>query len=412
MPNFKKLLHSLPQQVNQKLTLRRRNLKWLSFSLMFRQLAGQLSSFYLPLFLFKVSANFEIGQGGFTPLQQGMILLSMFYLFERLVAALFSLVEANLTIKIGHEQAMLFGTLIYTLFLLTLSYVEKHPLMIFVGAFLSGIQMVFYWQSYNTLITRLSFKNSMGKNLSILRFIKNFISMLGPALGGLIITFFGFNYLFYVSIVALVVSLIGIIKLDLPPEKDEVNLQEYLSWLKEKRFNRLVLSQAGRYFNDMSLVLWPLYVFLLMGDVTKVGYIYSISLFLAMIINLFMGDILDGKKKSKVPFFVSGGFLSSLWMVKAFVVNAWGIVLVDSFDKMVGNFHWLFHANIVFKRGKGKQDFSYFVYRMTNRSIAAAVFWTLLLIFFLVVPLEWSGLFALGSAGVLLSLLAKEGTDE
>jgi MFS family permease len=175
MPNFKKLLHSLSQQVNQKLTLRRRNLKWLSFSLMFRQLAGQLSSFYLPLFLFKVSANFEIGQGSFTPLQQGMILLSMFYLFERLVAALFSLVEANLTIKIGHEQAMLFGTLIYTLFLLTLSYVEKYPLMIFVGAFLSGIQMVFYWQSYNTLITRLSFKNSMGKNLSALKFIKNFI---------------------------------------------------------------------------------------------------------------------------------------------------------------------------------------------------------------------------------------------
>jgi len=86
------------------------------------------------------------------------------------------------------------------------------------------------------------------------------------------------------------------------------------------------------------------------------------------------------------------------------VVNAWGIVIVDSFDKMVGNFHWLFHANIVFKRGKGKQDFSYFVYRMTNRSIAAAVFWTLLLIFFLVVPLEWRGLFALGSVGVLLSL--------
>jgi hypothetical protein len=410
--SFFQALKTLSQKIKRKITRKARNRQWLAFAYSFRQLASRLSVFYLPLFLFEISQDISIGHANFTPIQKGMILISMYYLFSRLVMAVFSLIEAQITLKIGHQQAMILSNLIYALFLLSLTYANQHPLLIFVSSALSGLESVFYWQSHNTLISRLFVKNKMGRGLSLIRFLKNLIEVLTPALGGLIVAFIGYDYLFYAGVLLLLVSLIGLFNLDLPQERDEVNLQEYLTWLKEKRFKRLVLSQAGKYFNDMGLTLWPLYVFILIGDIKQVGYIYSVSLFFAMMIGLFTGDFLDKKSHSKLPFFVSGGFLSSLWLLKSWVTGVWDVIVVDSFDRIVGNFHWLFHETIIFKRGQGSQDFSYFVYRMTNRSIAAALFWALLLVFFLIVPIEWNGLFILGAAGVLLSLLANEKTED
>lgn len=394
--------------IKKKVTRRARNRKWLTFSYSFRQIASNLSSFFLPLFLFEIAQTIEVSRFNFTPIQKGMVLISAYYLSARLVMALFSLIQANITLKIGHRRSMMAGILLYALFLMSLTYASDQPLFLFAGAFFSGLYTVFFWQSYNTLMSRFALKTEMGRSLGLLQFFNNLIAMLSPAIGALIISFFGFNYLFYASILIVLIALIGILQLDLRQEKDEVNLKEYLTWLKERRFNRLMLSQAGRYFNDASLVLWPLYVFLLLDDIKRVGYIYSLSLFLAMIINLFVGNVLDKKRKSRLPFFMSGSFLSGLWFVKAMVISAWGVVIVDSLDRIVGSFHWLFHETAMFNRGRGSQDFSYFVYRLTNHSIAAAIFWLLLLAFFLIVPLEWNGLFALGAVGVLLSLLVKE----
>lgn len=404
MPNVKEMLNS----VEKRFTRRKKNRAWLSFSYMFRQLAGSLSFFYLPLFLFHQAQQLEWWGWDLNSIQKGVILIAAFYFIERVVSAILCMIQATFSIKVGHEWSMVIGTLSYMLFLVSFSNADKSPLFLLAGSLLAGIQLVFYWPSYNTLIARLSFKKNMGKNLGRFGFISNFTSMIAPAAGGLIILFFGYNYLFYISIILLLVSLMGLFKLNLPQEKDEVNLKEYFEWMKEKSFLKLTTSQSGRYFYDMSITLWPLYVYLLLGDVEKVGYVYSISLFIAMVINLFVGNLLDKKRKSNKPFYFSGGFLSTLSLLRLVVINVWGVVAVDACSRVVGNFHWLFNDSILFRRGKGDQEFSYFVYYAFNRAMAAALFWAVLLIFFFVFPVGWTGLFILGSLGALMSLLIQE----
>lgn len=404
-----KLAKNLVEKLKSKLTKKKRNRKWLLFTLFLRKGAGTLAVFFLPLFIYRLSKNgFVFVNSLYTPLQKAMVLIAAYFLLERLVSALFSINSAKIVRLFGHKRVMLWGNVVYILFLLNLFYADKHPLLIFVAAFLSGLNNVLFWQSYNTLVSYNSPAISMGRNLGLIRFARNMVSMLIPALGGVIIALFGFNYVFLVSILIILISLITISHLDVTPERDEVNLEEYLSWLKEKQFDRLLLSQAGRYFYDMSLVLWPLYVFLLIGDIQTVGYLYSLSLFIAMIVNLFTGNFLDKRGKSKLPFFISGGLMTFFWLVRVGLQTAWTVMMVDSLDKIVSNFHWLFFDGIIFNRSKGSQVYSYFVYRMINRSIAAVFFWLILLTFFLVVPIGWTGLFVLGAVGILLSLLAQE----
>ncbi|KUK79385.1 MAG: Transporter, major facilitator superfamily [Microgenomates bacterium 39_7] len=408
MPIFNQIVNLVESRLNR----RKKNLAWLSFSYTFRQIAGNLSVFYLPLFFFQVAQEMNFGRFELTSIQRGLVMISVFYLLERLVAAILSMLQASFSIKVGHDWSMAMGTIFYALFLLSLSYLENNPWLVLLSGFLAGVQLVFYWPSYNTLVARFSFKKHMGKSLGGLGFLQNFTSMITPALGGLIIVFLGYNVLFFSGIFLLMISLIGIFKLELSNERDEVNINEYLEWMREKSFMRLAVSQSGKYFYDMSIVLWPLYVYLLLGDVEKVGYVYSFSIFLAMLVSLLGGLILDKKRKNKKPFYFSGGFLSTLSLVRVLVFNVWGVVIVDSFTRVVGNFHWLFNDRIIFNRSKGSQDFSFFVYNGFNRSVAATVYWFLLLVFFFLVPIEWTGLFVLGSVGVLLSLFVQESKDD
>jgi MFS family permease len=404
MPLFEQIVSLVESRLNR----RKRNLAWLSFSFAFRHIAGHLSSFYLPVFFFDVAQRIDLFRPSFSAIQRGLIVISIFYFVERLVAVIVSMLQAKFVMKVGHDWSMAVGTIFYALLLLSLPYIENNPWVIFLSAFLAGIQLTFYWPSYNTLLSRFSFKKNMGKSLGGLIFLQNFTAMISPALGGLIIVLLGYNFLFLSGTFLLLISLIGIFKLVLSQEKDIVHLDEYKEWMREKAFTKLALAQSGKYFYDMSMVLWPLYVYLLLGNVEKVGYVYSFSIFLAMAVALIAGTVLDKRRKSKRPFYVSGGSLSTLSLARVLVFNVWGVVVVDSLIRIVGDFHWLFNNKILFSRGKGSQDFSFFVYNNFNRSIAAAFFWLLLLLFFFLVPIEWTGLFLLGAVGVLMSLLTQE----
>ena len=226
MPIFNQIVSLVESRLNR----RKRNLAWLSFSYAFRQIAGNLSVFYLPLFLFQIAQEASFGSFELTPIQRGLVMISSFYLLERLVAAILSMLQAKFSIKVGHDWSMVMGTIFYALFLLSLSYLESHPWWVILSGFLAGVQLVFYWPSYNTLVARFSFKKHMGKSLGGLGFLQNFSSMITPALGGLIIVFFGYNVLFFSGIFLLLISLIGVFQLELSREKDEVNINvpEYI----------------------------------------------------------------------------------------------------------------------------------------------------------------------------------------
>ncbi|MBD3250626.1 MAG: MFS transporter [Candidatus Pacebacteria bacterium] len=388
----------------------KKNNRCLSLIQFFRRSAGKLAGFFQPIFLYQLSkTHFEALDQFYTPLQKAMVIIASYYLLERLFISVFSIVAGSLVEKkLGHKLGLIIGSLAYAGHFLALYYADSFPWLVFVAALVLGLSSVFFWQSYNTLISYNSPSSCMGKSLSLLVLWKNLVSMVMPLVGGLIIALFGFDYLFLASILFILLSIIAVAGMDIEDEKDEVSLKEYLDWLQEKRFDQLFLSQSGRYFYDMSLTLWPLYIFVLLGDVKKIGLIYSLALFFSTIINLFTGSFLDKKQRSRLPYFFSGGILSLLWLARGAISSAWSIVVVDSCDQLVGGFHWLYFDRALFHRGQGREAFSYFVYRMTNRSIASVIFWLLLLGFFLFVPVGWNGLFVLGMIGALLSLLMQD----
>ncbi|MBT3249160.1 MAG: MFS transporter [Candidatus Pacebacteria bacterium] len=374
----------------------------------FRDLVSKLAIFFLPIYLYQHGSSDPFWK--FLPgseLQKGVLLLALFFLVHRITILLTGIGIGRLITRIGYRKSMLIGFILFAIFL-SLLYIKENPgWLLLLASFVNGLETNFFWNSYNTLISKFTLKRHMGKDLGLLNFFLQLGQAITPALGGLLIVSFGFQSLFLVGLVGIMICIIFVLQLHLKKERDTISWKEFFVWTKEKAFLRLALSQAGRYINDATLIFWPLYIFLILGAIDRVGFLYTLSLFLAMIVSFGVGFYIDSNKNKK-PFYVSGGILSIIWILRSQVISFWQIAIIDTFDKLSANFYAVYYDAIAIKRGKGSQALSYFVYRELIVSILAIPFWTVVGGLFLVFPDPWLALFMLASIGVLMGLLVKE----
>lgn len=260
------------------------------------------------------------------------------------------------------------------------------------------------WSSFHTIFSKNAHQTRMGRDLGFMQVLLNLIWMVAPALSGMVIFLFGYEILFSVGLGLVGVIIIIATFLDIPHERDEINFKELMFWINERKFLKLGASIAGKTLYDVGIFVWPLYVFLLLGNTERVGILYSLSFLLSIVLSLFIGARLDSHDHKR-PFYVSGGLLSILWIIRSQIYNFWSIAIVDSFDKITGNFHWLFFDRMMVSRGKGREAFSYFMYREMIISLTVVIFWSVFAMMFLIWPLEWKGLFGMAAVGVLMSMM-------
>lgn len=396
-----------------------RNLKHLYAIRLMRELVNKLVMFFLPIYYFnlhlpfwdKINWSLSLnGQDTLTALQIGVFNIALLHLLNRLVAFISSIWVAERTISLGTKHAFIMGQILYALFTIFLVLSKVNPYWVFLAVVIDGVQINYFWNSYYYSLSRNSDHHKMGSNLGIINFLLNIITMISPALGGLIIAGLGYSNLFLLGLVLIILGLIVAISMDNVKVHDKISWGEFSSWMMEPGFRRLGVTFAGRYFNDGMLQMWPLYIFLLLGTSAKVGFLYSFSLLLAMFISYLVGAIID-KRKSHKPFVISAGILSFFWVIRSFVIGFWSIVVVNTLDRITASFHWLFFDRVWMVRGKGREALSYFTYRQMILNAAGILFWSLVFFLFYFFGEAWVSLFLVAAVGVLLTLLVKEHQD-
>lgn len=390
---------------------RDKDLQYIYAIRLIRELVNKLLIFFLPLYFFGLQLPF-LQAFDLTPLQIGIISVALFYFVDELASMLSAIPVSQLLLKFGIQHGFLMGHLSYSLVILFLYLSKLNPYWAFAAVVIDGIQMSFFWNSYHYSLSKRTNIHRMGSNLGFLNFLINMLSMIAPALGGLIIGQLGYSTLFLMGIVIILTGVTFSLMLNGQKINDHISWKEFFTWLSEPGFRRLALSFAGRYFNDAIMSLWPLYIFLLLGTTERVGLLYSLSLFAAMIISYLLGPFLDKRRGGKKPFFLSGGLMSVLWLYRASVISFWSIAIVDTIDKLTGTFHWLFFERAWMLRGKGSQALSYFVYRQVLRGAFALIFWFAVALLFFVFGQAWIQLFIVAGVGVLLTLLVSDKKEE
>lgn len=383
-----------------------KNLKYLYAIRLVRDLTNQLLVFFLPLYFFSVRLPF-MNQFGISTLQEGIFTVSLTYIVTYVTCFFLAIPTSKILTKHGIRYGFLLGHLLYCLYVICLYFSSQNPYLILTASVINGLQINFFWNTYHYSLSRHSSESKIGSNLGVISFLLNALSMIAPALGGIIIVTLGYQTLFLLALFVILFGVIFSLLLDNIRVRDSLSFREFFTWFREPAFRRLALSFTGRYLNDASINLWTLYMFLLLGSYDGVGYFYSLSLFLALIISYFAGSFID-RNQGRKPFIISGWFLSLFWILRGFLVNIWTITVVNSLDKLTASYHWLFFDRSWILRGKGREALSYFVYREMIYAAVAVIFWLLVMVLFYFFISAWRGLFVAAAVGVLLTLLIKE----
>jgi len=361
-----------------------------------KNFARKLVAFFVPIYLFKLGMELW---GGLVP---ALSLVFWFYLSYRLVFFIVLFPAARAIRQFGYRWSVLVGTLLWVGFFLMLSMVETNVWLLLPAVVLMGLSTPLYWLSYHTLFTEEGEVDHFGGAVGWMAILESLSAIVGPFVGAVIATVLGFKALFWVGVIIGLLSAMPLFYLKHHKHADKVSFKEMVEWLKEARFRKASFSFVGRYIYDaMSSVVWPVYVFLVVGDLERTGLIFSLVMIVSVMAVVVAGKVFD-KSHSKGVFAVGSVVTAIFWLVRATLSTFGQILVVDGIDKVNSAFYWLPYNAFMYLRAKGKQAFSFMVYREFFISLGGAVFWGLLL---LMVQYEWRWyvIFGVGAVGVMMS---------
>ncbi len=226
----------------------------------------------------------------------GLRQIFAFYLSLYFIEFLFEYFSARLIIKFGplHVVAFSFPFLITYYWLLKTLNVYHWPLFIIV--FSCAITLSFFWQAYHYDFSKTKHSNKATSDVSRLYIILAILGTVGPLVGGFVATSYGISTLFTIVITILLVAIIPLLNSDQSHKQTKFNLKK----IKIKNIKRDLISYAGNGMEGATAaVVWPIFVFLIVGSYQKVGIVTSAALILTVIITYTVGKKADMSNRHK-----------------------------------------------------------------------------------------------------------------
>lgn len=361
-----------------------------------------LTTFFLAIFLFSIGeqVHFPI-LGDLSVFQRGMLVLGGYYLLERIVVILTNKRVSRLIVRIGFRNGMIAGQVLNLMYLLCLQFVQEHPWILLISLVIEGIKIPLFWNSYHSLFAKNAVFKNMGKSVGTIEFFTKLLQVVLPALLGFMVLNFGFSTVFLIGLSLQFISMLALMFVE-NVKQDVESLEHQLQRFEKADLRKFKLAISGRYFVDSLHFLWPFFVYLLLGSVEQVGFLYSFVFFLSLVLTYFTGWYVDHEKGRK-PFILSGLLLAVLWVGRALVGNIWGIIALDTVDQLASSIFNPFYDSLMFRGAKEHSSLAYFVYREQHLSRSAVVFWMIFIGYFFFF-VHWQAFLVIGLLGMMLSV--------
>lgn len=385
-----------------------RALRLVNISRVLYDVSTKLTGFFIPVYVFLLGQNWGydqwLGINFSSPLEKGIFLVAAYLGGYRLVMTLTAIPLGKMMVKRGAHHSLLAALVLQAVEFLLFYHLESYPLMLGLIVLVTAVKINLYWTIFYTMFSRHATLKHLGSDWAAVEFLLNIFRGLIPAVGGAIAFTLGFPTLF---LSGLVVVGINMVVVTLIPEyrlSSQPTWKEFKSLLRKKTFGKLAIAFSGKYINDTVIAIWPIFVLGIVGSIDRVGYLYTVSLLLALVIVYLSGVYVD-HQKTKRPYYLSGTLLSIIWVLRMAVNSVWSVLVVETFDRLVATFHWIVYDAAFIKLGKGKKDLSFFLYREMILSMTGVVFWFGMMVLLLLVSVSWKLFFLIGALGVLLTLL-------
>ncbi|MDF1497869.1 MAG: MFS transporter [Patescibacteria group bacterium] len=307
------LKHSLRNEISELYT-----------SVAIKNFAFSMIAIFEPVYLYKLYNSLSI--------------VFLYYLVAYIIYFFAIPLGAKAAAKYGFEHCIFYSIPFAILYFLALSQLPNYGFLIVFAIIFLNIYKALFWPAYHTDFAHYSSKGYKGRELGTLSLISTIVTIIGPVIGGIILSKFGFETLF---IVVSLISLISVIPLFITREKFEPHIFSYKQAFNRflKPYNQYKRKNSIAYFGYgeeiISAVAWPIFIFLLIEKFYLIGLLMTVVVLFASISCLYVGKLSDTLEKEgrRKLFFSSTIFYAITWFLRPFVVNWLGILLIDFISK-------------------------------------------------------------------------------
>ena len=296
----------------------KKELNQIYLSVAFKSFAISLVSLFVPIYLFK-ELNYSLAQTLF------------FFIYYSLAFGVSTPISAKFSARFGIKHSILVSVPLYLLFVLALYFLPIYRIPLFIPGCILGFSMSFYWIGLHSVFYKASDHKHRGAEVGKRTSISIFATMLGPLIGGVMIKYLGFQLVFLLASVLLFSSAFFLFL-----SKDK-HIRYHFSLRKifiRKHWENSVffISRGSRVM--VGGVIWPLFIFSILGDYFSLGIVGSVTAGVSAILIWVMGEYCDHASKRRIIRWTVG-FESLSWFIRAAVTTVTGVFGATIFGSVV-----------------------------------------------------------------------------
>lgn len=292
--------------------LRNREIEEMYFSLFFRKLAISIIGIFVPVYL--LSAGYSFTE------------MIIFFIVFQIVWGLMIVPARMMTSRFGMKHTMTIAIPFLILYFVSLLFLGTNPVMFYVAAIFAGFQGALYWIPYNIDFAMVTDKKKRGKEMGFVAFVSLSPSIIGPILGGLLITFFSFDIMF---IAGVIIGFMAIIPLFMSSDTKPCPKKGNHSYFQKIYWREALSFSADGVRHVTQWIFWPLAIFTLAGTHLSLGIVGTLEVLFAAFTSIATGFIVDVIRRRRF-IHATSVLESASWLLKAFAV------LFSSFTQLIG----------------------------------------------------------------------------
>jgi|SRR3989344_1272141 len=229
--------------------------------------------------------------------------------------------------RFGYKHAIFLSNIFFVAYWFTLYGIKFHPWLFFVSPIFFAMQKSLFWPAYDADIALFSAKGQRGREVGMLTSLVQIAFIAGPLVGGMISEKFGFMVLFIASSALIMLSTYPLFSSPEIYSPHQFTFGKLLEMLRKYRSN--FFGYWGFAEDLMIMSLWPVYMFMVIGNFENIGIVSTIATVIGTVVMLYVGRLIDKQGGRHRIIFESSVVYAATWILRFL---SQGVALVLGFD--------------------------------------------------------------------------------
>ncbi len=275
----------MPQQLHDHIKLHHvhfNEVNELYISLSLRAFAIGLVGIFVPIYLLVLGLP--------------MVAIAGFFMVMFGTKVLLHPLTARMSARFGPKHIIVLSYIVSFVYIMMLYALPQYMWLLYPAAVIGGIADGWFWLSRHIDWAAVAGRKKASSEYSWLLIFSNIAMTMAPLIGGVVASAFGIEYALLGAGAGLLLAIYPLLKTLEPVVPRRANLR----LLKAAPWQHLAANFAMNFQSVVSVLFWPIFIYLIVLSYDAIGVIVSASLLLVLLTAWFLGRLGDRGKNTQI----------------------------------------------------------------------------------------------------------------